>query len=65
MPLVEDSDSGGFIRNTAFYGGVSLIGKAVVQKTTSNRVKRRVGSNPTPSANVPLAQLEKAYDYES
>ena len=35
-------------------GEVTLIGKGVVLKTTSNRVKRCVGSNPAFSANNKL-----------
>lgn len=64
MPLVEDPDGGGHIRNTAnIWRGRIAWFSAPVQKTGG--LQRSVGSNPTPSANIPLAQLDKAYDYES
>lgn len=64
MPLVEDPDGGGHIRNTAniWRGRIAWL-SAPVQKTGGPQGP--VGSNPTPSANIPLAQLEKACDYES
>lgn len=63
MPLVEDPDGGGHIRNTAniWRGRIAWL-SAPVQKIGGPQGP--VGSNPTPSANVPLAQLEKACGYE-